>query len=410
MKSILRIVLTLLIIILFINCSNKKRDFNESTKTSSFNNLNKDIVLVDLDTLNASLAKYSDFYCSVKYVPLETTDDALIGKIKHIQLINDTLYILDGTSAKSLFVFNFEGRFIRKIGKVGKGPGENIQPMSFSIDETKNEIYILDESLQKINVYKKDGSFKRQIILSQKVRSSCLRINQNKLYLDTKPYLSQSTNYLLRELDNDGQNQELKFDLKRYNKGWNKLLHLEGAGTIFKGTDDLKFVELFMDTIFSISSSEIRPFVAIRSKDIISRNELSEIMKIQNDNVLVETLLQKTNKIWGIHNYIENDDLIHFLFKRKISYNEIIISKESMKPMYIKGLVDDLTFMEEKVYGYLPRLYCGEKKTIVGEIVNLVSFQKNLKTYKNHLSSTETNLLLSLPPDSNPVLIFLTTK
>ena len=59
----------------------------------------------------------------IQIVPLETTDDALIVEINKIEIRNNLIYILDN-SVKSVFVYDFNGKYLNKINALGQGPGE----------------------------------------------------------------------------------------------------------------------------------------------------------------------------------------------------------------------------------------------------------------------------------------------
>lgn len=63
----------------------------------------------------------SEFADTIFYVPLETNSKSLLSGIFRTQLIEDGILI---SSLGKLFLFAKNGKFIRQIGKQGKGPGE----------------------------------------------------------------------------------------------------------------------------------------------------------------------------------------------------------------------------------------------------------------------------------------------
>ena len=69
---------------------------------------------------------------SIDIIPLETTDECLLSNIKQLTFHKGHFYILDGTR-RNIFVFDEAGRFVRKIGKQGNGPGEYSAIMYYSI-------------------------------------------------------------------------------------------------------------------------------------------------------------------------------------------------------------------------------------------------------------------------------------
>ena len=400
-----------------VGCSSSERK-NKSSKDrkSEYSEVlrNKNLILIDLDTLKKEIGKYSSFYSSVKYVPLETNNEFQIGKIEHIEIFNDTLLIFDSESAKAIFVFDLSGKFIRKIGKTGRGPGEWVQPVSFSVDKKNRELMILDGSLQKIFRYSLSGKFLGQISLSgNEIRSHCIECFNDKVFLDTKIISKEKSNhrYLLREIDTEGQTINKWFD-PRYNKGWNQgenPWYLNGSGTLYSSPSGIKYVDLFMDTIYSINTNGISPFIALKTKDLYSADKIAELL---NDNYSMISFLraaQNEDGIFAIQSYVENDDLIRFLFKQGSYYREIIISKKTMVPVCLKRVINDIIFRTEHDM-YYPDFYCGEKNIIVGKVNNLKHFQECLRTEETNLTEEEKARLLSIQPVDNPLLIILQTK
>ena len=69
---------------------------------------------------------FSAFVDTIELIPLETTEDNLIGEITRV-IFNDGKYYIRSTNGMQnpkLFVFNENGKYIQKISKQGVGPGE----------------------------------------------------------------------------------------------------------------------------------------------------------------------------------------------------------------------------------------------------------------------------------------------
>ena len=80
---------------------------------------------------------------SIEYIPLETTDECLISNIIDLKGDDNYLFIHNGKTNETL-AFNRQGKFIRKIGQAGQGPGEYAPSSisSISLDAEKKEIYL----------------------------------------------------------------------------------------------------------------------------------------------------------------------------------------------------------------------------------------------------------------------------
>jgi len=71
-----------------------------------------------IDTL-----RVSDYFSSVEYIPLETRDSCLVGQMPRLLMHKDTI-LLAFEDPPECLSFDISGRFLRHIGRVGKGPGE----------------------------------------------------------------------------------------------------------------------------------------------------------------------------------------------------------------------------------------------------------------------------------------------
>jgi len=100
-------------------------------------------------------------FMDVEYIPLETTDEFVCQGIvvaigeKVILVINQ---ILDG----NIFVFDRNGKGLKKINRKGQGPEEYRFFQGFVLDEENSEFYVNDIS-RHLLVYDLNGNFKRSI-------------------------------------------------------------------------------------------------------------------------------------------------------------------------------------------------------------------------------------------------------
>ena len=94
----------------------------------------------------------------MRYIPLETTTESLLDKdILDVTFTADYLFVCDYVN---LFQFTPEGKFVRKIGKAGEGPGEYTQSiMAVTYDEDAKLIFMSDFRKGKVLVYSFDGKY-----------------------------------------------------------------------------------------------------------------------------------------------------------------------------------------------------------------------------------------------------------
>ncbi|BBD45852.1 6-bladed beta-propeller [Petrimonas sulfuriphila] len=78
-------------------------------------------------------ASLFDYFSHIELIPLETSDNILIGYCEEIIHYQNRYYIFDRNSL-SIHVFDDTGKFIFKISKHGQGPGEYIDITSMIIN------------------------------------------------------------------------------------------------------------------------------------------------------------------------------------------------------------------------------------------------------------------------------------
>jgi len=122
-------------------------------------------------------------FMDVEYIPLETNDEFVtsgrIGGIgeKYLVILN-----LGGENG-DVFIFDRNGKGIRKINRRGQGPEEYLYAHNVILDEDNGEVMIDDGSKKSIFVYDLFGNFKRKLNHIENVRYYGKTLNFNKEYL-----------------------------------------------------------------------------------------------------------------------------------------------------------------------------------------------------------------------------------
>lgn len=132
----------ILILILTINCSNPKGQGKHS---------NEKISLEDFEFLE------NDSISIQKWIPLETTNDNLLGMDLRIKY-NDSIYlVMDESTMDCIHVFDKFGKYNSCIARVGEGPNTlpSLNDFDFGADD---EILILSSIADKATVYSVSGS------------------------------------------------------------------------------------------------------------------------------------------------------------------------------------------------------------------------------------------------------------
>ena len=100
----------------------------------------------------------------IEYIPLETTDDVLLGQLSFVSHISDK-YILVYDFNGDIFVFNRNGKIKSHFNRTGQG-GEEYTRIGGGIvilDEKNEEIFVGTNMTNRILVYSVNGAYKRTI-------------------------------------------------------------------------------------------------------------------------------------------------------------------------------------------------------------------------------------------------------
>ena len=80
----------------------------------------------------------------ISFIKLETNDSCLIGKIDQVLYTDRYIYVMDIEIANAVYCFDKQGRFVRRIGKVGNGPGEYPRLCQMALTADGKQLVIYD--------------------------------------------------------------------------------------------------------------------------------------------------------------------------------------------------------------------------------------------------------------------------
>lgn len=155
MKKIYLLALSVLTILLSCNTRNK---IDKLTSED-------DVKSLTVASLKGTATKYSQFIDRIRYIPLETPSNALLGgRIPKVIYTKGRYFIFD---ENKVVVFDSQGKYNFNVGKKGRGPREMLTPSDFIVDTISNTIEILsriDGKIIRYNLY--NGQFINAIRIS----------------------------------------------------------------------------------------------------------------------------------------------------------------------------------------------------------------------------------------------------
>ena len=132
---------------------NKETSLEQAIEADAFYTIPFAEIIKDKHEVNLS-----EFASEVEIIQFENTPKALLGRVQDIQLTNDYIFV-EHTGNKLITQFSRDGKYIRHIGTLGRGPKEYALCRKFSLDEKNERIYIQTNWTRKILVYNFDGEY-----------------------------------------------------------------------------------------------------------------------------------------------------------------------------------------------------------------------------------------------------------
>lgn len=344
----------------------------------------------------------SEIADDIIYIPLDNSFP--LGLIyDKIKFINNSIYL----SAKDvgILVFNKEGKTLRKIGNVGRGPGEYVYNFRFTVDDKTEAVYVWDSG-DIIKVYSKTGEFQRVFSLKE-YGDMIIEIESynSKLFAS---YEIQNKNVKYKWVVVDSLGKLIK---KEKIKSPEFTSSVGGGSGTYKYQDKMSYWNgYFDDTIVSIlpDLSEKASFIISPGEHrfpksrIIYPNEISQYMLI--------TQIFETDRFLTIQ----------YIYKEKKDF--VLIDKEDYKSFLTNwefdgsgGILNDI----DRGPYFLPKDYYTEigREYMVGlvfpyQVKILVSsseFRNSTPRYPEKKKELE-KLANSLKETDNPVLMIVRLK
>lgn len=113
----------------------------------------------ETDPTSENEESFDHFYRLKEVIPLETTDSSVMGDIMKVIGAKDHIFVAPW-NGKSIFVFNRAGKYLSRIDKEGRGPGEYLRISDFMVTTEPQEIVVYARE-GKFNFYDWEGNFLR---------------------------------------------------------------------------------------------------------------------------------------------------------------------------------------------------------------------------------------------------------
>lgn len=391
-------------ILFFTSCKSK----TSSTILSAGQEENITTINLDNSKESAELL-YSSFFKEPKTIILETTENCLIKRIHGIEIFNEKIYIHDD-KMKRLFVFDIDGKFKGEIGKPGAGPGEYVELSDFTIDRKNNVIYLWDEAKRNVLKYDlKTTNFVSSVHIPDiKGQSYSILYKDDRFYINSTTENEESEKYLLNEIDcNSGKIIRKHLSAASYNKGWNIPLRMPNSNFYSKSNQSSQYIEMFCDTIVSVTDDGIFASYAITSDFLTPPEVIDEINQdFYKSGGLINLMPLYINEyIYQISHFMDINKYIYFQFTKGADTQYLFYCKNDKNIQSSKIFKND--YISQKNYIHTNLMFNNEKGVLT------ILKTEELPRFIFLISEDEINKdldkfeeLIKLEEDSNPILFY----
>lgn len=232
--------------------------------------------------------KVSDFGQSVQYIPLETTDESLIGNNPDIIVLKDKIITITG---KQCMVFDKKsGKFITQVGHIGNDP-EGYSSTSCWVDEENDMLYFHRQPNQLMG-YDTKGNYKGKIEIQGKRMPSYFEFSgetiigaynndmeqgensiaifsRNGEMMDSIPALLTPSTLamsdivsisVIKDINKFGNWAKAGVIIIDY-AGDKKLMTAPGSEVLWTNNNEVRYKEMFNDTIYTVTNSKLEPYI-----------------------------------------------------------------------------------------------------------------------------------------------------
>lgn len=269
----------------------------------------------------------------IEYIPLQTIPESLLGEVNKIAISDSFIFVSD---FEKLMQFDRQGKFIRKVGSNGRGPGEYVHIFDITVDNKQTVVYILSTRTKDLLSFDFRGNF----IKSFKLQESSLE------------FIADTSNHLLFQMSNLGKPEGTKsYSWFLTDTEGNVLLRISNSlyktnrlgrffivkKPLYLYNGSLHFMEFGIDTLYFFNNDIKTPYAIFKFGDL----------KIDSDpEVQSQKDLDKYKEKLYISTILEAEKYLYLNISRGFLLDLVpwIFNKQTKELTVLenKGFIDDI--------------------------------------------------------------------
>lgn len=265
---------------------------------------------IDVDQLEIkNLFSYKRPIDNCYFVPLETTNECLIGEIDKVCVENDLIFVKDEN--RNLFVFTMTGKFLNKIGGIGQGPEELLSFVDFYVNKNNKYVGIFDVYRSKMLRFSFDGKFISSHSCTEKMNDGYNIIGQfgSNLLIGMRNNRESKYAYIaVDEKDYSFNREYLPFSII------GNVSSTPVRNIASHSKNGIYTTTYFSDVIFKFTQKEVpTPILSIKSEQkIADAKTLSDLNHLNLETAFdASSILRNKGFSVGIHSVYVTDDFLN---------------------------------------------------------------------------------------------------
>lgn len=286
---------------------------------------------------------FDSLFESIDTIQLQLADkESLLGDISDIKSINDTLFI---SSNNSIYLFDYDGQFIKRINRNGRGRGEYRKIEHFDINKTNGELIILEgNGGRELLFYSYNGDFIRKIEVTY-IIDDFMVLDNGDLLCYCPRYLGR-VNRGLWQIDSLGNYKKHLVEIDdafRYTYSLNRYLtHISDDEIGLMGTEDFDYFYNIKDGIIDTA------FV------------MKTDYRLPKTYKMTGEYPEDSRKAYVKCEYIETKDLLYFVLTNCFDDVQVFYNKKD--DVLYRFYIDDISLIKrpEDIIPSLCSSHCGK--------------------------------------------------
>ena len=194
----------------------------------------------------------------IQYIPLETTKQNVLPEIKKI-VFGKSFFLTH--SYANINMFRYNGQFVTKISKEGRGPDEITVAHAIDINPKDESIYLVDGWLQKFLVYNRDGKLMRSFKSPHKIAID-FRITNDGILCYNDNNMARTTNSFIL-IDTLGKVLMNYPNTYKWQDKTNRTVGYLHENLFYRFNNQIYKMEMYSDTVFVYREKAFEPHIII---------------------------------------------------------------------------------------------------------------------------------------------------